>query len=103
MVSVRIAEWITRNNPNDIYKVSDNGFKRIDRGAWNADELDEATIQKRYDAHLPTKPFLPIKWKLIRPLMKLLYVGSESWKVRWCEQYAHEITSRLMISTKFYL
>ena len=95
MVSIRIAEWVARNNNKYIYKVSDEGFKRIDRESWNADELDEATIQKLYDAHLPIKPFLPEKWKTIRPLVKLLYVGSDSWKVRWCDQYAKEFYSKV--------
>ena len=52
MVSIRIAEWMERNNGHEfVYQVSDEGYKRVDRSSWDADKLNETTLQKHHDAH----------------------------------------------------
>ena len=88
MISIRIAEWIKRTNgAKFVYKVSDENYFRIDRSNWDVVRLNGTTLEKRYDAHLPKKSFLPIQWAKIKPLLYLMYGGNESMEVKWCEDY----------------
>jgi len=96
MVSIRIAEWMNRNNGDEfVYKVSDEGYDRVDRIAWDADKLNETTLQKRYDAHIPLKAFVPAQWIKIKPLVNLMYGGSDSWKSKWCEEYVQQFYAKV--------
>ena len=96
MVSIRIAEWMDRNNDEEfVYKVSDQGFKRIDRISWDAERLNEDGIRKRYDTHLLINGYLPNQWKRMKPLIKLMYTGRESWKAKWCDQYAQSFYKKI--------
>ena len=96
LVSIRIAEWMERNNGDEfVYKVSDEGYDRVDRPSWDADKLNETTLQKRYDAHLPGRSFLPTQWAKIKPLVNLMYGGSDSWKSKWCDEYVQQFYAKV--------
>ena len=102
MVSIRIAEWMQRSNFTNIdqvaYKVSDQGFSRLDRPIgpkWQADQLNETTFQRLYDAHMPLKSFLPSQWNKIKPLVSLMYGGSESFESQWCNEYVRKFYKRV--------
>ena len=97
MVSIRIAQWIERNNRSTddplVYKVSDKGFSRVDRISWDADKLNETSLKKRYDAHLPLKAFLPVRWVKIKPLVHLMHGGNESAVSQWCDEYVQQFNA----------
>jgi len=98
MISIRIAEWMERNNGDElVYKVPDEGYSRVDRSTWNADilKLNETTLLKRHDAHMPLKPYLPARWKKIMPLINLMYGGRESWQSKWCDGYLKQFYAKV--------
>ena len=96
MVSIRISQWLERNGEDMVYKVSDKGFNRVDRRLWDADKLNETTLQKRYDAHLPLKAFLSARWIKIKPLIHLMYGGYESMKSKWCDEYVQKFNALII-------
>lgn len=69
-----------------MHRVSDEGYERLDRVAWNPQDLSQEEFEARFDAHLPTKIFLPDRWDSIRPLLRLMY-GKKSWQFAWSENY----------------
>jgi hypothetical protein len=90
MVTLRIEEWFNRQNSskNDIvYQVSDTGFDRLHRIAWNTDEITPEMFDQFYDAHLPVDGFKSAKWETIQPLLHLMY-DKESDQYEFCDHYA---------------
>ncbi len=101
MISIRLVEWMAKHGNKSVYRVSDDGFSRLDRIAWNADQLLPKNFSLRYDAHLPEKMFLPNRWKRnIQPLIFLMY-GEHSWEARWCQSYFEEFSTKLTNYVKF--
>ncbi|EFX63539.1 hypothetical protein DAPPUDRAFT_119127 [Daphnia pulex] len=84
MISIRLLEWMTKHGNSSVYRVSDHGFSRFDRIAWNVGDLLPESFARQFDAHLPEKMFLSSQWKRnIQPLLLLMY-GKHSWEARWC-------------------
>lgn len=100
IVSIRLSEWIMKYGNSSVYRVSDNGFYRLDRLSWNADKLAPESFKVRFDAHLPEKGFLPVQWKRIQPLLTLMY-GKNSWQARWCDNYTKEFLTTVTNYLKF--
>lgn len=95
MISIRLVDWMEKHGKKSIYRVSDHGFSRLDRIAWNVDQLSPQDFALRYDAHLPEKMFLPNQWKRnIQPLVLLMY-GENSWEAKWCQSYFEEFSKKL--------
>ena len=97
MISIRISEWMERTNAEElIFKVSDTNYYRIDRSTWDAEKLNQTALDRRYDAHLPKKSFLPFQWFKIKPLLYLMYGGNRSQKVKWCEDYVQKFNAKVI-------
>lgn len=86
LVSMRLSQWMEKHGNNSVYLVSDEGFSRVDRIAWDPEKLTPETFKLKFDAHMPMKGFLPEQWQRIRPLIHLMY-GKDSWQTKWCDQY----------------
>ena len=86
LVSMRLSEWMEKHGNNSVYLVSDEGFSRVDRIAWDPEKLTSEAFKLKYDAHMPMKGFLPEQWRRIQPLVHLMY-GKDSWQAKWCDQY----------------
>lgn len=99
-VSIRLAEWMDKYGNSSVYRVSDQGFGRVDRTGWDPDKLVPENFTLRFDAHLPGKGFLPVQWKKIVPLINLMY-GNTSWEARWCEEYSLEFLSKVNNFVRF--
>ena len=94
LVSIRLTEWIDQHGNDSVYRVNDAGYYRLDRNGWNADILTPELFSYRFDTHLLKKAYLPQQWKLMQPLLNLMY-GNDSWQVKWCNQYAAEFLDKV--------
>ena len=101
MVSIRLAEWLDRHgnsSPPD-YRVSDDGFKVTHRNDWDGDLINSTEFQRRSDAHMLLKPFLPEQWEWMQPMMAQMYGGKKSARYRWCQEYYEQFREQI----KYYL
>lgn len=96
-VTMSIEQWLSHHQTSPkkdcVYKVSDVGFQRLNRLAWNVNKMSASSFAKLYDAHLIVGGFQPHKWKSIRPLLHLMY-GNGSSLYQFCDQFAkrfHEL------------
>lgn len=87
LVSIRVAQWISQNSQDYVYKVSDEGLKRIDRINWNADKIQPSSFGNYFDTHLLVDGFMPDKWESIKPLLNLMY-NKSPFRSEWCNRYA---------------
>jgi len=97
MVSVRINEWMDRHGYGTppVYHVSDKGFRRIDRIAWDGDVIDEKELLKCYDVHVLIKLYMSQNWNLMKPLLRLMYGGNHTENYQWCQDYFDEIQKNI--------
>lgn len=95
LVTVRFTEWIEKHGENTVYRVSDEGFYRVDRSRWSeVDSLVPENFTHRFDAHLPSKGYLPIQQSRMEPLIHLMY-GKNSWETKWVEKYNQEFLANV--------
>lgn len=95
VTSIRLTEWMEKHGDSSLYRVSDDGFSRLDRNSWDAATMSQENFTLKFDAHLPVKIYLPGNWNNnIRPLINLMY-GKESWQAKWCDEYASEFLKKV--------
>jgi hypothetical protein len=95
LVSIRLAEWMDVHGHSTVYRVSDKGFSRVDRGIWTeVKKFDAKKFMTKYDSHLPVKGYLPIQQTKIKPLIDLMY-GTDSWESKWIEKYNQDFLTKV--------
>lgn len=92
IISIRIQDWVDRLNKTlAIYRVSDKGYKRLDRIYWKVNE----DIESYFDAHMLLKPFQSSKWSdKILPLIDMMYNESDA---TWCQEYVDQFVDSIQI------
>lgn len=81
---------LNRRYGNDsVYRPPDGDYVRLDRVAWNPQDLSQEELEHLFDAHLLSKVFLPDRWNRTLPLMKFMY-GENSWQMAWAQKYYDE-------------
>ncbi len=100
MISIRITEWIAKFGNSSVFRVSDDGFYRVDRSQWDSDLLLVENLSDQFDAHLITKGYLPLQQKRIKPLIDLMY-GKNSSEAKWCSKYNEGFLSKVRNYLRF--
>ena len=101
-ISIRLSEWIERNTNQTIYRVSDEGFDRVDRIDWFPEWLDAESFKLQYDVHLPLELYLPPNWASIQPLIRLMYDDRKEigWFDGYVLQFYRQVNSTVVKSVK---
>ncbi|KZS02830.1 Uncharacterized protein APZ42_034585 [Daphnia magna] len=95
MTSIRLTEWMGKYGNSSVYRVSDDGFSRLDRNHWDVANMSQENFTLKFDTHLPVKIYLPVNWnKNIKPLINLMF-GKDSWQAKWCDDYANEFLHKV--------
>ncbi|KAI9563934.1 hypothetical protein GHT06_011402 [Daphnia sinensis] len=76
MTSIRLTEWMEKYGNSSVYRVSDDGFSRLDRNHWDAANMSQENFTLKFDTHLPVKIYLP-------------------WQAKWCDDYASEFLHKV--------
>lgn len=95
-VSIRIEEWINRQNSKDVMcNVSNAGLSRIERTSWNSYHFQPSLLENHYDAHLILEGYLTRNWVTLKPLAQIMY-GNSSWQLEWMDKYVKDFNTRLL-------
>jgi hypothetical protein len=95
LVSIRLAEWMDMHGQSTIYRVSDKGFSRADRGSWQeVKTFNSEQFLTKFDSHLPEKGYLPVQQAKIKPLIDFMY-GKDSWEAKWIDEYNQDFLTKV--------